>query len=220
MLDRLRRFLPAVSLRTLPSVEAYDQWAATYPPHAHNALMQSEEQAMLQLMPLLEGQLVLDLACGSGRYGRLAQERHARHILGIDNSPAMLVQNQHGWPALATIEALPLLSGCVDVVLCGLALGHVPSLMRPLAEIARVLKAGGVALISDFHPFVFLSGGRRTFTGRDGQTYEVEHYAHLYADYLSAANAAGLRIETALEPLMATDHGDIPVVLALRLRKS
>ena len=44
-------------------------------------------------MPPLAGQTVLDLACGTGRYGLMAQERGARGVISIDNSAAMLAGN-------------------------------------------------------------------------------------------------------------------------------
>jgi len=88
----------------------------------------------------------------------------------------------------------------MDVVLCGLALGHLRQLDASMAEISRVLKPKGCALVSDFHPFIFLNGQQRTFTTAGGQSYAVEHYVHLYADYHSAAQRAGLRIDAVLEP--------------------
>lgn len=226
MLDRLRRLLPVVSLRTLDSVDAYSRWAATYPPCAHNALMHVEEAAMLDLMPPLAGRVVLDLACGTGRYSRLAAERGARLALGLDNSPAMLRASAQPLRGLAHIEALPLPAGAVDVVICGLALGHLPAITPALGEISRVLRPGGTALISDFHPFVFLSGGQRTFVAPDGVTYAVEHYPHLYTDYHRAAHATGLRIENVTEAVLpeaeaaSLDHPEMPVVLVLCLGKT
>jgi malonyl-CoA O-methyltransferase len=220
LIERLRQVLPAVAMRVLPSTEAYDQWAVSYPPRAHNPLMELEERAMRGLLPALEGRVVLDLACGTGRYGLLAAENGARRVIGLDNSPAMLLRNPQRHRALATTEALPLASASVDVVLCGLALGHLPRLYPSMAEIGRVLTRGGTALISDFHPFVFLSGGQRTFTGRDGIVYSVEHYPHLYSEYHRAARDAGLVIDDVAECAMNTQqHGDIPVVLVLRMVK-
>jgi malonyl-CoA O-methyltransferase len=202
-------------LKTLSSLDAYDQWAAAYPPHAHNALMEAEESAMKSLFPPLSGQVVLDLACGTGRYGLLARDSGAKTIVGLDNSPAMLRANALPYRALAATEAIPLASRSVDVILCGLALGHLPRLELSLTEIARILKPGGCALVSDFHPFMFLSGRRRTFTAPDGKTYAVEHYPHLYADYHRAASDAGLRIESVLEPR----YNNAPVVIVYRFIK-
>lgn len=210
--DRLRRLLTRPP-RTLGSLDAYALWAANYPPQAHNPLMAIEQAAMLDLMPPLMDCVVLDLACGTGRYGVLAQQRGAAQIIEIDNSPAMLAANRLPQRAQATSEAIPLASSSIDVVVCGLALGHLPRLQESMDEIGRVLKPGGAALISDVHPFAALAGGQRTFRGSDGGVYAVEHYPHLYADYHQAASEAGLEIEAVLEPR----HERAPVVLALRL---
>ncbi|MFN8562002.1 MAG: class I SAM-dependent methyltransferase [Anaerolineae bacterium] len=86
-------------------------------------------------------------------------------MVEIDNSPAMLAANRLRDRVQATTEAIPLTSGSVDTVLCGLALGHLPRLQPTMDEIARVLKPGGAALVSDVHPSVALSGGQRTFRG-------------------------------------------------------
>jgi malonyl-CoA O-methyltransferase len=207
-----RRLFGGGQLRTLSSLDAYDLWAATYPPQAHNALMEVEQKAMLDLMPPLEGQVVLDLACGTGRYGLLAHERGARAVIGIDNSWAMLAASPLHGLVQATSEAIPLKNGSVDVILCGLALGHLPSVEASVSEIGRVLKAGGVALISDVHPFVALNGAQRTFSAPDGKVYAVEHHAHLYSDMQRAAAAAGLVIDALLEPALK----GVPVVIAYR----
>ncbi len=202
-------------LRTLPSLAAYDLWAASYPPQAHNVLMQVEQQAMVNLMPSLAWQVVLDLACGTGRYGLLAQEQGARRVIGVDNSPAMLAANALRQRALATSEAIPLANESVDVVLCGLALGHLPRLQRSLDEIARVLKPDGVALISDVHPFIALRGEQRSFRAPGGRAYAVEHYPHLYADYQRAGAQAGLLIDAVHEPML----NRAPVVIVYRFYK-
>jgi len=40
------------NLSVLEPAEAYALWAASYPAHAHNPVMQAEERAMLSLMPV------------------------------------------------------------------------------------------------------------------------------------------------------------------------
>ncbi|MBI5670334.1 MAG: class I SAM-dependent methyltransferase [Chloroflexi bacterium] len=215
----LRRFQPALS--TLSSLDAYARWAVSYPPQAHNPLMQAEQAAMLDLLPPVAGAVVLDLAGGTGRYGLLARERGARLVIELDNSAAMLARNPLPCRALATAEALPLPDASLDGIVCALALGHLPRLMPALAEISRVLKSGGWALISDFHPLLYLSGGRRTFTTPDGQTYAVEHYPHLYSDYHQAARQANLVIDDVAEPRRTppSQRHHLPVVMVFRLVK-
>lgn len=203
--------------RYLPSRQAYRQWAAFYPPRAHNALMRLEETAMLALLSDVDGQHILDLGSGTGRYGHILLARRARVVVGVDNSPEMLAYNALTWRVLATTEALPFRASSFDGIVCALALGHLPSLDKSFEEMARLLKAGGWALVSDFHPFQALAGAKRTFEAA-GRQYVVEHYAHLYADYQRAATAAGLRIITILEPTLP-EKGALPIVLALSLRR-
>ncbi|MCL4249667.1 MAG: methyltransferase domain-containing protein [Anaerolineae bacterium] len=220
----LRRWfhLRSKPIPVLNSFEAYTRWAATYPPHAHNALMRAEEAAFIALLPALNGRTVLDLACGSGRYAEIALARGAAHAIGIDNSPHMLAQAQFRNRILATVSPIPLAPRSIDVVLCGLALGHVPDLDTAFAEIARVLVAGGAALVSDVHPFLFLGGAQRTFTV-DGQTLAVEHHVHLYADYQRAASHAGLQIDRILEPRLLPEDAQAglsaPVAIVYRMTK-
>jgi malonyl-CoA O-methyltransferase len=200
-------------LRTLSSVEAYALWAKSYPAQAHNPLMIIEQEAMLQLMPNLKDKIVLDLACGTGRYGTIALERGAKQVIGLDNSRAMLQRGHIENTTLASTEKIPLASDSIDVILCGLALGHLSQLKPTLQEISRILKPNGSAVISDFHPFQYLSGARRTFQSSKGRAYQVEHYVHLYSNYHAVGQATGLRITGISEPCL---NDDKPIVLVLR----
>src|SRR5215216_5712504 len=78
---------------TLAPAAAYALWAASYPPHAHNPLMQAEERAMLALLPGdLRGRAVLDAGCGSGRYLAHVRARGARRVIRVDLSAEMLAR--------------------------------------------------------------------------------------------------------------------------------
>lgn len=217
MLPRLKHLLRR-PVRTLPSLSAYERWAVSYPPHAHNALMELEQATMLNLLPSLAGLAILDLACGTGRYALLARERGANLVVGADNSAAMLNAAPSSFNrAQATTEAIPLASNSMDGVLCGLALGHLPQIELSIREIGRILKSGGWALISDVHPAVVRKGAQRTFTAPDGKVYAVEHYLHQAEDYARAAQQAGLVVDVIQEP--ALPNSSDPVVLVLRLAK-
>ena len=102
----LRRILRRTP-RTLSSVAAYAQWASSYAANAHNPLMEIEQSAMLQLLPDVENKVVLDLACGTGRYGLIAQEKHAAQVYGFDNSFAMLAAAAIADVSLATTGSYP-----------------------------------------------------------------------------------------------------------------
>lgn len=211
-----RRHSPTL---TLQSQTAYAQWAKNYPPHAHNLLMEIEQAAMLQLMPDMAEKQILDLAGGSGRYGLIAKEKGARAVIETDNSLPMLRANPLEYRLASSMLALPFADASFDGLICALAIGHISALEAAISEMARVLRPNGWALISDFHPFAFLNGAKRTFTGSDGKTYAVEHYPHLYSAVLSAAAGSGLAIEAIAEPTIGGTPGSgAPVVIVYRMR--
>ena len=82
------RFRDLVHLVTSPS-DAYAAWAPAYPAHAHNALMEVEQIAVLELLPPVSWRTVLDAGCGTGRYMRLLSALGAR-VIGVDLSQAMV----------------------------------------------------------------------------------------------------------------------------------
>ncbi len=210
----------------------YAQWAKIYPAHAHNPLMEVEEQAMLSLLPDdLRDKVCLDLACGSGRYVRLIQNRQARQVFGLDYSADMLAQAsnpkseiQNPKLARSAFLSLPFAAATFDLITCGLAIGHEINLKRTLAEISRVLRLGGTVVYSDFHPFGTLSGWRRSFTTAKGETFNLEHYLHLYSDHLHACQSVGLTITAVLEPSAGRHappgYQNFPVVLVIRAGKT
>jgi malonyl-CoA O-methyltransferase len=216
----------------LEVAEAYELWAGTYPPHAHNALMRAEERAMLAWLPdSLFGSCVVDVGCGSGRYLIHARRRGAS-VLGVDLSPAMLrAARELELPVVcADLLRLPVRSGCADLALCGLALGHTAALPAALSELARVLRAGGTALCSELHPAGYALGWQRTFRVAEHR-YAVQHVAHSLSDWQRACRSAGLTIEAVAEPRL--DPAEIaveadfdrralemPVALVLRLRRA
>jgi malonyl-CoA O-methyltransferase len=178
--------------------------------------MRLEQAVMLELLPDPTGKIALDLACGSGRYGLILQECGAQTVIGLDNSPEM-IQHAVTRCGLAEMDALPLAAQSVDLIVCGLALGHLPAgrMQQTIRECGRVLRSGGILLFSDFHPFAYLSGGRRVFSNAQGKQYAVEHHPHLIADYFAALAQAGLTVDAIRE---VTGAGmTIPGVLVMRI---
>jgi malonyl-CoA O-methyltransferase len=201
-------------------LEAYARWAPGYVPEAHNPLMVLEQQAVLELLPRLSGRRALDLACGSGRYLKQLSAGQAAFAFGLDFSGPMLARATALRQPLiqADMRHLPLAAGSVELVVCGLAVGHVADLGQVVAEMARVLAPGGVVVYSDFHPFGALAGWKRSFRAADDREYAARHHVHLYAAHQAACQAAGLAIEAVREPLIDVDHPfrGFPAVLVVR----
>jgi malonyl-CoA O-methyltransferase len=220
MLDRVKRALSALRAAApleLQVREAYSRWAASYPAEAPSPYMAVEQQALLQLLPDVTGAVVVDLACGTGRYAKLARARGAAAAIGLDLSQEMLRPARAVATGVARgdLAALPFRDGAAGAVICGLAVGHLPELGGAIAEIGRVLRAGGALVYSDFHPIAYHAGRRRTFAA-GGRAFAVEHHVHLYAAHQAACRGAGLEIDAVLEP--AGPDG-VPAVLVIRARK-
>jgi ubiquinone/menaquinone biosynthesis C-methylase UbiE len=114
-------------------------------------------QALLNLAGeagLDHGMLVLDVGCGPGHHAALLAGRHGCRVLGIDLAPGNLRQamsqerlDKTTYFGQATVEALPVADGVVDLVVCFDILLHVQDLDRGLAECRRVMRPGGHMII-------------------------------------------------------------------------
>ncbi len=95
---------------------------------------------------------VVDVGCGNGLYlQRLAHDRKARRLVGLDLSTGMLGSTLRRWPegvsppSLVTADAqqLPLADACADVALAMHMLYHVPDIPTAVRELRRVVCPGG-----------------------------------------------------------------------------
>lgn len=155
--------------------------------------MEVEERAVRDVLPPVRAKRVLDLACGTGRYARLLHERGAR-VAAFDFSFEMLTRSDNKFArALADMYALPLRAGSMDVIVCGLAVGHLENLERALREMGRVLAPQGTLIYSDFHAAT--RSWQRTFRAQE-KTFAVQHFARTEQEHRTMLAHAGLVVET------------------------
>lgn len=211
-LTAARGRLASVRVRTLGSREAYDLSADAYLPEPDNKLMHLEQATMLSVMPLLAGRNVLDLACGTGRFGTLAAGNGAASVVGVDVSYEMLRHARLRPVAQCDLSKTPFADGSFDVILCALAIGHCKDLRSAVCEIARLLTDQGTALVSDLHPKQMQSGAQRVLSNLAGEKVVVEHYVHSESDFRAAVDAAGLQLVESREA--GTDASPDPAVIA------
>lgn len=200
--------------------EAYELWAATYPPVAHNPLMRVEQAAVEALLAHIRATRALDVGTGSGRYVPLLKATGASAVLGLDFSLAML-RRGNGEPGRVCGDAcrLPFSRGAFDLINASLMVGDVADLGVWSREMARVLATGGHLVYSDFHPSWAQRGWSRTFRSADGALHDVSFHPHSIDDHLSALEQAHLRVRTIREPRFSSAHdGFEPGVKAFRRR--
>jgi ubiquinone/menaquinone biosynthesis C-methylase UbiE len=213
--------------------QIYERWAPGYLAKPHNPLMVSEQRAMLERLPALEGRIVLDLACGTGRYAEIASRSGAARCVGVDFSAAMLARARIDIGIRADMTQLPLRSAVFDVVLSGLAMGHASDLTACLREVARVMRPGGVLLYSDFHPEATQRGLTRSFRDEGGTRLTLPAQGPPLAAHRDALAAAGFteievhEIRAGLEfnedfPGASRFYADwrgVPLILVVRARR-
>jgi SAM-dependent methyltransferase len=182
---------------TLATREAYRLWSDTY--DQENPLTVLDEAAVRMFTPELEGLDLLDAACGTGR--RLVFGENApRSATGIDLVFEMLARGRRvpGRPSVtsaADIRSLPFPAARFDVAWCRLAAGHLPALAPLYAELARVLRPGGCAVVTDFHPEAVRRGHTRIFRDASGASHAVEHVVHDAGGHETAASTAGMTFD-------------------------
>ncbi|WP_436925704.1 class I SAM-dependent methyltransferase [Halosimplex amylolyticum] len=146
------------------SRSTYDELAPGYEDITDAAIREHYEWPTVQrLLPPLEGERVLDAACGDGFYTARLAEAGADPV-GVDASPAMVRRARDRFddeqvPGEITVheadltDGLPFLDDAAfDLVLCQLALEHVRDWSPVFEAFARVLRPGGHAVISTSHP--------------------------------------------------------------------
>ncbi len=114
----------------------------------------------LRAVDLRPGAVVLDVGCGAGIDALIAARRvvPGGRVLGLDMTPAMLARAREHAALMGVenaefheglMEALPFADASVDVVVSNGTLNLSTRKSRALAEMCRVLRAGGRLALAD-----------------------------------------------------------------------
>ncbi|HEY4460168.1 MAG TPA: methyltransferase domain-containing protein [Pseudonocardiaceae bacterium] len=184
------------------SVTGYRLWSVNYD-EPGNPLIAMEQPAVWALLDQREPGEALDAACGTGRHTRRLVELGHR-VTGVDLTPEMLAIAEKSVPQadfrVADLLDLPFADESFDLVVCGLALAHLPDLGAGIAELGRVLRPGGRLITSQVHPFQAHLDWNAPFKDADGNRGFIREHRHGHADYVSAFTAAGLTVRACVEP--------------------
>jgi SAM-dependent methyltransferase len=202
LLESPDAFGAGVEVRPLSTREGYDSWAPTYDGPG-NQLLELEEPIVREILDGLPVGVALDAACGTGRHAAyLAALGHT--VIGVDTSPGMLAQARAKLPEAefheADLRQLPLADESVDLVLCSIALVHLPELDGPFSEFARVLRPGGQLVVSDQCGLIGDIGLPLLKVGPGGELGYLPVYARLPSEYLQAALPLGFRVLRCEQP--------------------
>jgi ubiquinone/menaquinone biosynthesis C-methylase UbiE len=112
----------------------------------------------------VRGKTVLDVASGSGYGSRYLFGRGAKRVVGLDNSPEAIDYASETCAAagveflVGEAQNLPFSDASFDVVVSFETIEHLKDQEKYLSEIKRVLKSGGLAIISTPNNLVFPKG--------------------------------------------------------------
>jgi malonyl-CoA O-methyltransferase len=197
---------------SLAPMEGYRLWAKTWETDP-SAIVALESRWLRPWLQDLQGKVFADLSCGVGRWMIHAQDQGAAAIFGTDLCLEMLLETRKKPSlaprlALADTRSLPFRDACADVALCALSLGHMAPIESAMSELARVVRAGGSLIVTDFHPGALRHGWKRTFRSQ-GESYEIETHAYSPQHLIDCGRNAGLELEELLEPCFEEPEQEI-----------
>lgn len=160
---------------------------------------------------------VLDLGCGTGHSW---QELSPRETVGVDIDAAALAGQQRETQR-ADMRSLPFADASFASAVSIQSIEHVPDPERVLAEVARVLIAGGRA--------IFVTPNRLTF-GRPDEIIDPYHYVEydaeqlrtLCAPHFATVEISGLQVSSRYRAIHDDERRELDGLLAkdpLRLRR-
>jgi ubiquinone/menaquinone biosynthesis C-methylase UbiE len=131
------------TFRVSPS--AAEMYESTFVP----ALFAEWAPLLVDLAGIAPGQVVLDVACGTGIVARTVADvqRGQGRVVGLDLNEAMLDVARRVRPEIEWRQGdaarLPFLDGTFDVALCQMAFMFFPDRAQVLREMARVVRGNG-----------------------------------------------------------------------------
>lgn len=184
------------------------------------------DDVMLEECGNVDGQLVLDVGAGEGRFSRMLAERGARTI-ALDLFWPMVQAARHRSAGEAAIvrspaTSLPIASSTIDTVVSYVVWVDVPDYRSAIAEAARVLKPGGHLVAANLGFITASPGWQRDADGRrlfrpvdqyvderpitlNWRGHQVVNWHRPLSAYMQAYLSANLILRNFLEPVPPTD---------------
>jgi len=202
---------------------AYDSWSSTYD-HDRNLTRDLDQITTRNAFTNQIFHNILELGCGTGKNTTLLAEI-SDAVHGFDFSEGMIQQarqklnaNNVEFECTDLSKPWPAKNDNYDLIICNLVLEHIEDLSHIFKEAFRSLQKGGRFYISELHPFRQYQGGKANFQ-RDGQVTEIPAFVHHVSEFLRAAVASNLVLESFNECWHPEDHGKAPRLAVFVFKK-
>jgi ubiquinone/menaquinone biosynthesis C-methylase UbiE len=188
---------PTLDPHVVSVEKGYELWAPTYDLDP-NPLLAAEERILRPLLKATGNQMVLDAACGTGRWLETLVGAGARSAVGVDASSAMLrVAASKRVLQCRLVQgdclALPFPPQFADLIISSFASGHIRDIESFAQELARVARRGADVWISDVHPEARAKGWRTGFRHSGGDT-EIASFFHTVEHIHNAFERQGFEL--------------------------
>jgi cytosine/adenosine deaminase-related metal-dependent hydrolase/ubiquinone/menaquinone biosynthesis C-methylase UbiE len=194
----------AASSLAQPDSRVFDLWAQVYDTQS-NPLLMLEERSITPLLPDLNGEDLLDVGCGTGRWLTKLEGLNPASLTGTDRSMSMLERARAKTHPTTRLEqrdcsTLPGENVSKSFILASFVLSYLNDLHGFASECARVLRPEGWVLISDMHPVTAAQRGWTRSFRVAGEKYEITDHVRSLDEIVAAFQSCGFEIRVLIEP--------------------
>jgi SAM-dependent methyltransferase len=212
--------------RLNPRPAPYDEFSDAYAAHAASNPYQAlyDRPAILALAGAVAGKQVLDVGCAAGHLSSNLADAGAR-VIGLDLSQGMIDRARRMFGDRIRFECADLReplafleSESVDVITASLVLHYLLDWGATLGEFRRVLRSGGLLVMSVHHPEDWHWFDRPNYFRTEqvtdefelvGQPHRVQFYRRPLSETFKALRQAGFAIDEIAEPMPLPECRDV-----------
>jgi len=202
---------------------AYTNWAPSYDSD-RNLTRDLDQAVTARMLGARRYARVVEAGCGTGKntpfFAGISDS-----VLALDFSSGMLAiareRVQAGnvrFEQANLLEPWPCTDESAALVSCNLVLEHIENIQFVFIEVARVLAEDGTFFVSELHPSKQYLGSQACFMNELRVETRIEAFVHHVSDFLRAADAAGLKLETLEESWHDEDTGQPPRLISFVFR--
>jgi ubiquinone/menaquinone biosynthesis C-methylase UbiE len=166
------------------AAEAYNLWSSSYDHQPGNLMLDLDEEIFSDLLSSIDirDKVIADIGCGTGRHWPKILSQSPKQLIGCDVSYGMLKELNKKFPGSHTEQIIDnslsfFEDKSCDVIISTLTVAHIEDIEDALGAWSRVLKNKSDLIITDFHPALLSSGGKRTFQ-HEHKPISIRNFVH------------------------------------------